>query len=182
MKNLVNLSLSLILFLVAIFSCTSCKKGEDDPLVSLRSRDARITGDWVLTGMESVDESESAGGSRRYISSFNGTMVTETSIVNGNSDIYHYPLVMTLSISQDGKFTYKIVDDMGTEESQEYWSWTNNTRNKTGINLGAFGTYNILELRNSRMVLTNESFFRRIGASGSSSRNAAKTTLTFEKR
>ena len=41
MKNLL-----LILALVAAF--TSCKKGENDPFLSLKSRKGRLAGDWIV--------------------------------------------------------------------------------------------------------------------------------------
>jgi hypothetical protein len=50
MKNLFK-----TLIAVAIVSVTvqSCKKGEDDPAISLRSRDARLIGEWKLTKYDS---------------------------------------------------------------------------------------------------------------------------------
>jgi hypothetical protein len=50
MKNLFK-----TLIAVAIVSVTvqSCKKGEDDPALSLRSRDARLIGEWKLTKYDS---------------------------------------------------------------------------------------------------------------------------------
>jgi len=35
-----------------------CQKGEDDPFLSLRSRDARVTGTWEMTAMKSIGSEE----------------------------------------------------------------------------------------------------------------------------
>lgn len=45
MKKIIN----LLLFVVLIGTLTECRKGEDDPLISLRSRKARVVGEWTLT-------------------------------------------------------------------------------------------------------------------------------------
>ena len=46
-------SLAAIVLLSTVF-ITGCKKGEDDPGISFRSRDARVTGSWTLSSSEVV--------------------------------------------------------------------------------------------------------------------------------
>jgi hypothetical protein len=46
------LGLALISFSTASLFITSCKKGKNDPAISLRSRDARIEGKWNMKTME----------------------------------------------------------------------------------------------------------------------------------
>lgn len=43
-----KIAIALVLFFSILFSF-SCKKGENDPLISLRTRKARITGGWNLS-------------------------------------------------------------------------------------------------------------------------------------
>jgi len=45
MKHLIK---PLLIIAVIALITTSCRKGEDDPFLSFRSRKARITGEWVL--------------------------------------------------------------------------------------------------------------------------------------
>lgn len=40
----------LLLFLTFVFLFSECKKGEDDPLISIQTRKSRLTGKWKLTG------------------------------------------------------------------------------------------------------------------------------------
>jgi hypothetical protein len=40
---------SILLISVSLMLCTECKKGEDDPLISLRTRKARVVGNWKMT-------------------------------------------------------------------------------------------------------------------------------------
>ena len=47
-----NLKIALFVVLAATFILPSCKKGENDPFISLKSRDARITAKWKLTKIE----------------------------------------------------------------------------------------------------------------------------------
>lgn len=45
----------LLLFIVIVACCMpACKKGKEDPWLSLRSRNARVTGEWKMTAMESA--------------------------------------------------------------------------------------------------------------------------------
>ena len=47
MKNF-TFNLLLFIIIIVVFTMSSCKKGEDDPFISFRSRKARITGEWNL--------------------------------------------------------------------------------------------------------------------------------------
>jgi hypothetical protein len=59
MKTNTNYLLPIILLFTAIGSITSCKKGEDDPAVSLRSRKARFANEWTLVKYEKNGVQES---------------------------------------------------------------------------------------------------------------------------
>jgi len=71
MKNLFKTFIA-----VAIVSVTvqSCKKGEDDPAISLRSRDARLIGEWKLSKYDSKLEVRKANTNTNV----GGTSSTET--------------------------------------------------------------------------------------------------------
>ena len=66
---------------VAILSLTflaACKKGENDPFLSLRTRNARITGTWKLTAQETTQTDVYGGVTEVYSTTFDGTNLTMT--------------------------------------------------------------------------------------------------------
>jgi len=90
-------------------SFTSCKKGENDPFLSLKSRKGRITGEWnVSSGTTTITNSGSSSGSatRTYTS----TTRTDVNASNGasNTDVFNYTQVLT--IEKDGSFSMVVTD------------------------------------------------------------------------
>jgi len=81
MKNTVVLLLSA---LVIAGSFSGCKKGENDPLLSLRSRKSRLEGNWVIV-KEEVSETNINGSTTEAIQSvYDGEMkVTTTTTTVG---------------------------------------------------------------------------------------------------
>jgi hypothetical protein len=79
MKNLFKTFIA-----VAIVSVTvqSCKKGEDDPAISLRSRDARLIGEWKLSKYESKTDVRDAVS----YSTVNGNSITQTLSITESFD------------------------------------------------------------------------------------------------
>jgi hypothetical protein len=65
-----KLTKAVLAILVVASSITACKKGEGDPAISLRSRAARVAGEWTIDSQEIKSDytNTSAGGS-----SFSGT-------------------------------------------------------------------------------------------------------------
>ncbi len=74
MKKL--LTIIIVIALAAPFF-TACKKGENDPM-SLKSRKARLVGEWELVELERTTTSSSSGGSSTSTDNFNGSNMTET--------------------------------------------------------------------------------------------------------
>ncbi len=107
MKKILVLSLS-VLALVA--NLTSCKKGENDPMLSLHTRKAKIVGEWTLTKSESTDINTSSSGTTTYTSSYDGTTATgtQTSTNNNGTSITtpNTPQVYTLTIEFKKDRTY----------------------------------------------------------------------------
>ena len=102
MKNKA-LKLGIILF-VGIITFSGCtKKGEDDPFLSLRTRTARLTGEWNVVTYESSGSSTSATD----IKKIDGSSYTRTNVSNGTADTYIGAATHTVTIEKDG--TYEIV-------------------------------------------------------------------------
>ena len=98
MKKLSHL---IILIFIIIFSLPSCKKGENDPFLSLRSRKARITGEWVLkSGNVTYTENDT-----NDVTTYDGT--------NAVSSIYgSFPLTQKWKINKNGTYE-RIVHNNG---------------------------------------------------------------------
>jgi hypothetical protein len=100
-----KLLLVLLVALIAIPAFQSCKKGEHDPAISLKSRKARLVGEWTLvSGMESITQS----GDFTYTISYNGSTKT-TTVFGGPSTPEAYTEKMT--INKDGSYEYDINDN-----------------------------------------------------------------------
>lgn len=171
-------SYTLLVALVASISIlvSGCKKGEDDPIISLRTRKARAEGDWRL--VSGTAGYTTKGYNETY--DFDGTNVT-ANYTEAEPIIYTGRYLLNLNISKEGKFTFKEVIAGSTLEASGDWNF-----NKGGgeskkkeefiftINSVAKGktndlhffnrlntnfTYQIKELRNKRLVIHSSGVF-----------------------
>lgn len=88
-------SITAALLMTAFFVpfLSSCKKGTDDPEVSLKSRKDRFTNTWTLTAYEKNGTSESLSGSTYTYTAFNNGTLTQT--IEGS--IFGFPTRTTRS-------------------------------------------------------------------------------------
>lgn len=120
----VKITLGLIIGIVII---TACKKGAEDPFLSLTSRKARISGDWKMTSIQSNYESEDNSG---YGTS-GSISATETSIVeNYTGFLYSHVNTSTVTeysftINRDGTWSSK--KDLTSNFVRDYGSETSTT-------------------------------------------------------
>lgn len=157
----------LIAGLVLCFA--GCKKGEDDPAVSLRTRKARLAGEWRLI----------SGKASRTAEGYNESFTFDGSSMKVNVTSY-YPVVYTgkyslgLTIKKDGSFTFKenfaggILDGKGvwnfntgvgedkkkeavifTIDKVDHGYTADNMFNRYSVNF----IYKIKELRNKKLVI-----------------------------
>ncbi len=90
-----------IIILIVLLLFTQCRKGDEDPLISLKSRTARLTGEWLLTeseidGFVTIDSEPTA-----YSDHFNGT--TRSISFGSFNDFYTYR--ETFIFRKDGSYT-----------------------------------------------------------------------------
>ena len=169
---------------LSIIVIPSCKKGEDDPFISIRSRDARITAKWKLVNLEST----SSGPSSTTTSVLNGSLLTVTYTspsYGSSSSTSSYSL--DLEINSDGTSSSTEILDGDISTSKSTWNWKNDNNDKTSIYLyggNAYffgGSYTVDRLSSKELILRYES-------SSSSTSNSQTTTsnnkdvLTFEKQ
>jgi len=83
--------LPLLALLLSTAFVSSCKRGEEDPFLSLRSRDNRIMGEWTVTSVEAreeINESSNSSVVNTIIDQkFSGdSYTTDTSITTNTSN------------------------------------------------------------------------------------------------
>jgi hypothetical protein len=109
MKRLI---LVLLVAIMAIPAFQSCKKGENDPTISLRSRKARLVGEWKLSEGTIVNNY----GSDVYTFTYNGS----TCVVSGAGSA-SWSHTDQISIEKDGTFKLTLVDDGATDILEGNW-------------------------------------------------------------
>jgi hypothetical protein len=135
----------LLLFLMMVLS-QGCRVGEDDPLISLRSRDARLKGTWRLLQMETemklnqFTQGESPaeiilsatydGRDIRVVTSLNGAVQNDTTI----------GFAFIMELLDRGKLNYTstvIVQGAGVRSGgEDNWFWLHDDRRKSRVYLG----------------------------------------------
>lgn len=181
MKKLLIIALSISMFV-------SCKKGENDPGISLRSRDARIVGEWTIESFENTNIETIGSTKTTIVQKYNGSTITLTN--NGGTPA---PSTSTykgkLDIKKDGTYTYTETRTTGSNSTTETqtgnWSWLNSKKNKTQILISANGNllqgngiYIVDELRNKKLVL-KESSYEKTQTSTSTSEDSNNYTVTL---
>lgn len=172
--------LQLIILVAIIGLLTECKKGEDDPFLSLRSRKARITGDWKMksgtllyssSGPNSSNTSNIILTGNTYASTYSNTY---NGVTTSNSDAGTFSY--ELEIEKDGDFKMTQIADGDIYTYSGTWNFTSGIgelKNKeqivlhfdnetySGSTIVYSGnktnyTYNIKELRNKTLVIYSE--------------------------
>jgi hypothetical protein len=113
-KQMKKLTQSVLAILVVASSITACKKGEDDPFLSLRSRDARLMGEWKLTAIAGKTTATSSGTETNLLGT---STVTENLTIDEN---YNGTVLET-------KVTYSIAVSPGSTETESTTSRSNVT-------------------------------------------------------
>jgi hypothetical protein len=108
-KTIFYLSLLLVFF----SGMTSCKKGENDPSLSLKSRKARLTGEWKLSTAEIRAYSD---GELEYSASYNGTFFSDS-----DGDVTNFFLEYTFDKS--GTYTNVYNEDGETRTRSGNWAF-----------------------------------------------------------
>jgi hypothetical protein len=125
MRKIIQLTTIAVLLISSVITINSCKKGSGDPLISLRSRKARLAGSWTLSKQDQTSSQTNNGTTSISTRKVEGTTLTVTN--GGTSTIGTY--TETLEITKDGKFTmsstesYSIGGSSYTSTSVATGSW-----------------------------------------------------------
>jgi hypothetical protein len=115
--------LPVLAAIVISMAFTGCKKGEDDPVLSLQSRKARVAGEWKITKMEGTSSSTFSGSATHCTETFDGSTYTKT-CGTGTPDVISG--AWTFDFKRDGTFTSHL--DFTDEGDRSIWdfegTWT----------------------------------------------------------
>jgi hypothetical protein len=163
----------LIILLQVFFQ--SCKKGENDPFISLLSRKARVSGDWKLKeGNLKIGIKDTAGVYSEVEYVFTEDTYTYTELANGKTSTSKHDL--TLNFTRKGEFTMSQTMNQAVCDVSGTWDFDKGKgKNKENLYIsidhlekGNSGfidffnksfstfTYRIKELRNKKIVLVSD--------------------------
>lgn len=171
--------LQLLLLCCLMGTLNQCRKGEDDPLISTRTRKARVVGEWTVTSGTARFSSGGTNYSSTSNYSFTKISYTESSSTTFNNNVSSSSSNGTfeykITFERDGTFTMIRMIDGDISTLKGLWNFTGRVgelKNKeqlvlnitSDVNLQASSTityggnqtsitYNIKELRNKTMVL-----------------------------
>lgn len=167
----IGLLLCLVLFV------STCKKGEDDPFVSLKTRKARMEGDWRFVSGKLVIGTTDLSSWARYneVYEFTGSGYEVTSTGAVNAVVSKGTFILGLSIDKDGHFSGEEIFDGKIFQAEGNWDFNSGISSKkskseinftiTNVSKGVSGgyhlfnqsstnfSYSIKELRSNRLVL-----------------------------
>lgn len=126
-----------------LLSLAGCKKGENDPFFSLRSRKARLAGEWTLSTLESAQVNTSGSTTNSTVSSYASGSETSsnTVVVSGNtvsSTVNTVAYTLTLTLEKDGTFKQIRTEGNATTTTEGTWIFLkknkeNELKNKEAI-------------------------------------------------
>tara|TARA_B110000037_G_C16952562_1_gene437474 strand:- start:133 stop:717 length:585 start_codon:yes stop_codon:yes gene_type:complete len=122
MKRYLNLTIAALVIVLVSFSCL--RKGDNDPLVSLRTRTNRLTGTWkLISGIETTNYTSNGSTSTSDIIYEPGIKKMTAS---GSEIIKSYS--NNITFEKKNNFTRIIVEDF--DEIKDIGSWTFLQKNK----------------------------------------------------
>lgn len=124
-------SLVIALFALTLVPFSACKKGANDPSISLRSRTGRLTGVWKLSGYDQTKTTVTGSSFKtttNVVTSYDGTFKTEVTTVtlgngtpNKSTDKVTYSCTWT--VNKDHTFKMEVVEDGQTDVIEGTWAW-----------------------------------------------------------
>ncbi len=108
------LAIALMCFIIAPV-LNSCKKGDEDPFLSLKSRKGRLAGEWTLDSGTLTY----TWGTTAYTATFTSSMVTAS--YAGES--YNWMYTERIEFKKDNTFKITVMDDGDLETSEGFWTF-----------------------------------------------------------
>ncbi len=136
------IALTIILALGSAVS--SCKKGENDPFLSLKSRKARFVGEWKV--ISSITTDVESDGDKTTTTS-DGSLVTQVDFdaTSGVSNTSTYTQSEDWTFNKDNTFTYKATTIGGVTQYEGTWAFIGKSKDSdikkkenVGLNITKF--------------------------------------------
>lgn len=176
------------------------KKGEDDPFLSLRSRKARVVGDWEIVSYKynwNYNYTGSPSFSNSTVYTMNGSTYTDVTTDGGGTSTTNGTITWKWTFEKNGTYEYTQTIDGQTETSKGTWNFTSGIgelKNKSQItyyeqnNTSSSGissstgnyvdiAYDIIELRNKKMV-----WYSKSAGTSSTSNSSEEREIEFERK
>lgn len=170
--------LSFLFLFVLIFS--ACKKGENDPFLSLKSRDARLKGTWVLKESTHTEQNSNNLTSSTYSETYNGSLMT---VVETGYPTFSVSYSSEITIDKDGSYSRTNFVDGDTYTNEGSWWWLTDTKKKTRLSMDDdIDSFEIDRLTNKELVLKYDSSDKETDSDGSFSNRTLTITKTYEKK
>jgi len=146
----------LVIVTLAIVALSSCKKYEEGPWLSLRSKTARITGNWSLTS-GFVQSSSTRDGIYRteYKDGVSIDYVTENDTSYSSKSTYD----VSMNIAKDGYAVIHTNYDGSTNENKFLWNWIDVGSKKGGLSLES-DQFKIEKLTNKELILSSTNYYK----------------------
>ncbi len=121
--------ISVMIALIAL-STTACKKGENDPVLSLKSRTSRLVGTWKLVnGSETIIDYDAGNQetSTTVITDDGALSISVFTFQDQSGSVTNAPQSFTHTLEytfeKDGSFNYSDVFDGDSQIDKGYWFW-----------------------------------------------------------
>ncbi|MDP2176255.1 MAG: hypothetical protein Q8K70_10145 [Bacteroidota bacterium] len=182
----------IFIIALALGLLVSCKKGENDPGLSFRSRDKKIVGEWTVESFENYNLNQNGNSKTEIKQTYSGLTITTTNTTGSqtNTAVGTTSYKGNLTINKDGTAVYTEVstftNSSTTRTFNGTWMWGNSKKNKSELflNFASFNSQLILaqsfridELRNKKIVLKEN--FTNIVSSTTTSTETNNYTLTL---
>lgn len=118
-------------------------RGEDDPFLSLHSRDARMAQSWYMTGMQGTVVNTIGGQTITTYYDFDGTNI----FINTDGVTESYGFSYNMKVQDNGEVTSTETRTdpanantvILTSTKNSYWYWSDDAQNKTTVNMDLTG-------------------------------------------
>jgi len=100
----------LVVMILSTVTITSCKKGENDPFISLKSRTARLSGEWKLTS-GTVKETVTSGSSTTTTTdTYTDALRTEVEVAGSVTTTHIYNYTQEMTFEKTGHYSSTTVE------------------------------------------------------------------------
>ena len=172
------------------------KKGEDDPFVSLKSRKARVAGDWKVTSLTYTTTYTNSGVTSTEIMTMNGSTYTLTETDPSGTTTTTGTWTIENTFDKDGTYKSTDTEDGDVTSSTGTWNFSGGVgelKNKSQITMYELSStstgnsntwtgnyvdqaYDLKELKNKMMVW----HYKSTSSSSSNSSSSYETEIVFE--